>query len=1069
MKCPVLVVSFLLTSVVASSQTEGARISGRVTDPTDAVIVGAACKITNIETSVSTTTTTNQDGIYVIPDLRPAIYRLTIQKQGFRTVVQPTIQLYVQDAVNQNFRLAIGSASEISIVWATEPLLQTDSAVVSTVVDQQFVQNMPLNGRSFQSLIELTPGVVITPESNGQFSVNGQRTDANYFTVDGVSANFGTNTGLNTAGVTFGGTLPALTSGGGTNGLLSVDAMQEFRIQTSSYAPEFGRSPGAQISIVTRGGTNQWHGTAFDYLRNDIFDARNYFDRLPLPKPPVRQNDFGGTFGGPVWKNHTFFFFSYESLRLRLPQIETGDYFLDTAAKASVPSTDPWQPAIAAFPTGPAPLPDGSNLFDPTCDNVTKPCQTALTAAYSNPSTLSAYSLRLDHQLANKITLFVRYNNAPSSDSVLFFNNNAVIWENNDTVTAGLTASVSPTLVNDFRGNWSRNISGQSESLQNTFGAVVPPASSLVPPEINTGSFYLTYFMGLPGSFQQIDEGLFSSAQERQLNFVDTLSKAVGPHQLKFGVDYRRIKPTELAGSTLSMDSYSWTSFLQGTVDLMQNQTADTITAHLSNWSLFGQDTWKATRHLTLTYGMRWEISTPPVSDTPGKPMYALDGIFNAGPLALVDRPLWNTDYSAFAPRVGAAFQVNPTTVLRGGFGMFYDLGYGTGTGNALGAFYPYVRGKTDSGIPLDFNYQDAQGVSPYRPLPFPNPVQLNASDAGLFVTAVDPNLRLPVTYQWNAAIERALGKQQSITVTYVGANGRKLLFDQPLAIPQFSFFEAELNAGISHYNALQLQFMRRMSHGLQASLSYSYSHSNDTASAEGYPQAFLPTTGVDAIKLPPLTPSDYDYHQRFSAAVSYNVSKPAWGGRVGQEAFNGWALDGIYRYQSVPPLDVTISEENPVLGFMEVRPVLTGQPIWIPDATQPAGKALNPAAFMLSANGASNNALRNTIRSPYNISQADLALRRRFNFTEHVKLDARAEYFNIFNHPMFGGVNAPWTSWGSCTGNTPASCVAGPDFGKLFSGQTLNAGDGPGSGSQNPLYAVGGPRSAQFTLKLMF
>ena len=325
MKCPVVVLIFLLTATVAFTQTESARISGRVTDPTDAVIVGAECKITNIETNVSIVAITNEDGIYVIPDLRPAIYRLTIQKEGFRTVVQPSLQLYVQDAVNENFTLAIGSVSETSSVLAAEPLLQTDSAVVSTVVDQQFVQNMPLNGRSFQSLIEMTPGVVITPESTGQFSVNGQRTDANYFTVDGVSANFGTNTGLNSAGVTFGGTLPALTSGGGTDGLLSVDAMQEFRIQTSSYAPEFGRTPGAQISIVTKGGTNQWHGTAFDYLRNDIFDARNYFDSIPLPKPPVRQNDFGGTLGGPIWKNHTFFFFSYESLRLRLPQIETGD------------------------------------------------------------------------------------------------------------------------------------------------------------------------------------------------------------------------------------------------------------------------------------------------------------------------------------------------------------------------------------------------------------------------------------------------------------------------------------------------------------------------------------------------------------------------------------------------------------------------------------------------------------------------------------------------------------------------------------------------------------------------
>jgi hypothetical protein len=181
--------------------------------------------------------------------------------------------------------------------------------------------------------------------------------------------------------------------------------------------------------------------------------------------------------------------------------------------------------------------------------------------------------------------------------------------------------------------------------------------------------------------------------------------------------------------------------------------------------------------------------------------------------------------------------------------------------------------------------------------------------------------------------------------------------------------------------------------------------------------------------------------------------------------------LDGIYRFQSAPPIDVRIDEEDPVLGFEVARPVLTGQPIWIPDATQPAGKALNPAAFTLSANGASNDRLRNTIRSPYNISQADLALRRRFNLTERVKLDVRAEYFNIFNHPMFGGFDVPSPTWGSCSGNTPASCAGreAPAFGKLSSGQTLNAGTGAGSGFQNPLYAVGGPRSAQFTLKLSF
>jgi Carboxypeptidase regulatory-like domain/TonB-dependent Receptor Plug Domain len=371
MKCPVLVVLFLLISVVVSAQTDGARISGRVADPTDAVIAGADCTITNIETSISTTTITNEDGIYVISDLRPATYRLTIQKEGFRTVVQPTLQLYVQDAVNENFKLALGSVSETSTVVGG-PILQTESSAVSTVVDQQFVHNMPLNGRSFQSLITLVPGVVFTSQNlgAGQFSANGQYSDANYFMVDGVSANFGAVRG--SFGESLGGALPAFTAQGGTNGLVSVDAMQEFRVQTSSYAAEYGRAPGAQISIVTKSGTNQFHGSVFDYLRNDIFDARNYFDVPPLPKPPLRQNDFGGTIGGPIIKDKTFFFFSYEGLRLRLPETAS-DVFYTASARAAVASV--YQPILKALP-----LPNpNSPLVDPTCDNITNPCQAILT------------------------------------------------------------------------------------------------------------------------------------------------------------------------------------------------------------------------------------------------------------------------------------------------------------------------------------------------------------------------------------------------------------------------------------------------------------------------------------------------------------------------------------------------------------------------------------------------------------------------------------------------------------------------------------------------------------------
>jgi len=606
MKYPVLVVILLLTAEVAFAQTEGARISGRVADPTDAVIVGAECKITNIETNVSTTTTTNEDGIYVIPDLRPATYRLTIQKEGFRTVVQPNLQLYVQDAVNENFTLAVGSVSESATVLGA-PLLQTDSAAVSTVVDQQFVENMPLNGRSFQSLIALTPGIVFVSAdlSAGQFSANGQRANTNYFMVDGVGANFDVAPTFQLS-VTISGSTPWLTSGGGTNGLVSIDAMQEFRIQTSSYPAEFGRSPGAQISIVTKSGANQFHGTAFDYLRNEIFDARNWFNSPPIVKPPLRQNDFGGTVGGPIIKDETFFFFSYEGLRL--PQTATGLFYTASARAGAAPA---YQPFMNALPLPPPNAP----LSDPTCQTPADPtgCTAPLAVGYSNPSALDATSIRLDHNVRNKISLFARYNHAPSHDAIRYWEEVRYDNANTDTFTVGATILLAPTKVNDFRANWSRNTGSVINFLTNFHGAVVPSNSVLFPsstPYTFGTSQALVIFPD--GDFgMEVRSGTGAANVERQLNFVDTFAWTVGVHQFKFGIDYRRINSTAGESDGWFAFDLAYKSIVAGTTDIVFPSARDPISISMNNYSLFGQDTWRATHHLTLTYGLRWEINTP--------------------------------------------------------------------------------------------------------------------------------------------------------------------------------------------------------------------------------------------------------------------------------------------------------------------------------------------------------------------------------------------------------------------------------------------------------------------------
>src|SRR5262249_13406188 len=277
-------------------------------------------RLVDLDRGLQIATVSNGGGAYTFASVRPGRHQLEVEKRGFKLVQLSDIIVNVLDSLERNVRLEIGPVVDAVHVEASGSRVNTTGGAVSTVIDRQFIDNLSLNGRSVQTLIMLTPGVVVTPtafDDQGQFSVNGQRADANYFTVDGVSANFGV-TGYFPLVQAGSGALPALSASGGTNSLVSVDAVQEFRIQTSSFAPEFGRTPGGQVSIVTRSGTNAFHGSLFEYFRNDKLDANDWFGNFNhLSKPAERQNVFGGAFGGPVFKDKTFFFFSYEGLRLR--------------------------------------------------------------------------------------------------------------------------------------------------------------------------------------------------------------------------------------------------------------------------------------------------------------------------------------------------------------------------------------------------------------------------------------------------------------------------------------------------------------------------------------------------------------------------------------------------------------------------------------------------------------------------------------------------------------------------------------------------------------------------------
>jgi hypothetical protein len=999
-----LVPAFLL------AQSDTATVSGLVVDNKDAVLVGAQVRAIHIETGQKSTAFTNQNGVYVLRDLRPGQYRLIVDDPGFQQIVFVGLTLSAQDAVGRNFTMQIGSIIQ-SITLTASGQQVNISPAVGTVVNQQFVQNLPLNGRSFQSLIGLTPGVVFVPlndAGSGEFSVNGQRANANYFTVDGVSANFAAALSFFPA-QTLGGTTPALTVSGGTNSLLSVDAMQEFRLQTSTFAPESGRSP-EQVSIVTRSGTNQLHGTAYDYLRNNFFDARNYFDRPPLPMPPLRQNDFGGTLGGPILKDRTFFFFSYEGLRLLLPQTAIGTFYTAAARENVAPA---YQPLMAALP-----LPDGPV----NSDGLTAP----LTVGYSDPTSLNATSLRIDHTINHHLNIFGRYNHAPSTQSMRLWSEESTFTARSDSATIGATLVLTPGMVNDFRANWSRNTGAQTTSLDDFHGAVPPPDSAMYPPGYSSQTSQFVFIPPLPlDTDAGVRSGPLYANVQKQLNFLDNFSLTARAHQLKFGADFRHLNPFSSTNNyDLLIEAHSYASLQAGTVDSVFTTRGTQITTAINNYSFFVQDIWKLSPRLTLTYGLRWEINTPMRSITAGKPLYAVTGVFNSAQFGFLPAgvPLWHTRFDNFAPRFGATFQLAPQTILRGGFGRYYDLGYG---GNVAGTmvYFPYESANLVFG-PLPFDFTNAAFQAP--------PFTLTPSSGTAYISAVDPDLKVPFTYEWNAAIQRGLGANQSISATYVGAHGENLLRGDRITSPVGYEVLTTRNADWSNYNALQLQFQRRMARGLQALISYTFAKSTDTNSDDT--DGDFSETTLSAINVAAdLGPSDFDVRHSFSAAVSWQIPSPHRE-RLSDALLRNWETDGILR----------ISSAAPYRAFIGARPnIVPGVPFYLPAPGEPGGRTLNPAAFTPVPPFQEGDLPRNFFRG-FPIDQTDLSLRRQFHFTERASLLVGMEYFNLFNHPMFAVDE--FTGFGPPT-------------------QTLNEE----LGILNPLYQIGGPRSGQLMIKLLF
>jgi hypothetical protein len=623
-------------------------------------------------------------------------------------------------------------------------------------------------------------------------------------------------------------------------------------------------------------------------------------------------------------------------------------------------------------------------------------------------------------------------------------------------------------VVNDFRFNYSTVKASSSSSLDGFGGAVVP---STLPFPSSFSSRNATFEFTVFGfAHPDLSVGSGTRNSQRQFNFVDSLSEQKGTHELKFGVDYRRLTPS-FDPSLYTQEPIFLNVLSASANDLFAAQVFSARESRLlfQNLGIFAQDSWRIIPRLTLTYGLRWDMDFAP-SSLNGAALPAVIG-FNLSDLSNLalappGKPPFKTTFGNVAPRIGLAYQLraNPEwgLVLRGGFGVFYDLATSQ-VGDLLGTDYPFGATTTVFGVPLGGTATFPLSAADSAPPPI---TAAELTSPGATLTALDPHLKLPYTLEWNVALQQQLGGQQSVSASYIGSAGKRLIQSAFITAPNSSFSNTDLigNTASSDYAALQLQFQRRLSHGLQTLVSYTWSHSIDDGSNGTFgagPNSFVPGLSASANR----GPSDFDLRDSLSAALTYDIPAPR-GELFAKAILGGWSIQNVVQAWSAPPVNVYYSSFEFLAGaFAQIRPdIVPGVPLYLHGSQYPGGKALNPAAFTSPPTDSNGDPVRqgdlgrNALRG-FGATEWDFAIHRDFPIHEGIKLQFRAEMFNVLNHPNFGPP----------VGDLQNPKSINPQFG--VSTQTLaeSLGGVAGVGGFSSLYQVGGPRSIQLALKLFF
>jgi len=1040
-------------------QFEYGEILGTVRDASQAVVMGAKVTLRNLDTNVVREGVTNEQGDYSFPGLRAGRYSIQSEKEGFRTATTSNLELRTGDHLRTDLALETGSVSEQITVDATAPLLETDTSERGQVVAGAQVRELPLNKRDYTQLVLLVPGTTYNADQRlgGAISVNGNRTLQNDYLLDGIDNN--------SHATSFRGDRVDVM-------LPSVDAVEEFRVQSNGYSAEYGHSAGAVVNVTIKSGSNQLHGTAWEFFRNDDLDAHGWTPTLGGVKPEVRFNLYGANIGGPIVKDKIFFFVNYEGDREH-----DGNVFQATVptlaltqgifanAPASLGST---LKVLPVDPTTSAPFANGiipMNRWSPVAERILAYPQFPVPNASPQITTAGAYTntvintiradkfdIRIDHNISSRWRLFGRYS---FSDSTTFrpapFKGYAE-GSNNDqfgntltrgqSAVAGSTVTLSPTTILDVRLGYPR-----------LGAAVFPP---------NFGSPSSTQLLGIPNLPQgpNINAGwpkfnisglsaFGSTTSQPQYQIPNTylvsgvLSLQRGAHNIKLGTDITYIQTAILDVSALRGTfnfTNTWTGnpfgdFLLG-LPSSYTQTSPTV-AYNRNWvsNFFVQDDYRVLPNLTLNLGLRYEYGTPIYEKYNRLDNYEIA----TGTLVQAsssDRSLVNPDLLNFAPRIGLAWTAMPKLVVRSAYGMFYQHTFRQGRENLLAENPPFLHDLTRSQSP---------GAAPF--------VTLDAGPpANFFATALptdqavrgnDPNLKSGQVQQWNLTLQYALAKDWIFEAGYVGNKGTHLSrfwnANQPTAAgpsgtlaarrPNTGFGDVEYmdSGGNSFYNALQTRLEKRFSNGLTLLHSFTYARGLDNVGAWNDPNGSLyPQDAYNFANEKALAENIV----KFNSVASWVYQLPFGHGRkmmtsaprVVDALLGGWESDGIWTWRSGLP--VTIASPACTNCMMGGDRSIRGNvvPGVSPSVSNPSAlEWFNPAAFALQTTPYGTVG-RDTVWGP-GVQQWDLGFAKNFSLSERRYFQFRGEFFNTFNNVNYA---PPISTVGSAGFGTITAARAG-------------------------------------------